>query len=398
MKKNHLHLDTQLTHLGRPVKSDGPGVVNTPVYHASTITFPSITAQEAARRLRFDGMSYGRNGTPTTFALEEAIAGIEGGYRGIVFPSGLAAIAAALLACLRTGDHVLVPDSVYGSARKFCTNILPRYGVEVTYYDPLIGAGVAALLCKNTRVVYVEAPGSLTFEMQDIPAIAAVAHDHDALVLMDNTWATPYFFRSFDHGVDISIHAATKYIVGHSDAMLGLVVTIQEQYLKVREMTAGLGYTAGPDDVYLALRGLRTLGVRLARHQHNALVVANWLRARPEVAEVLYPALPGARGHDIWKRDFLGASGLFGVILKPHSNAAVEAMVDGLDLFSIGASWGGFESLVSFPDPGPLRTATRWPATGPLLRFHIGLEEPADLISDLKRGFARLKQTAAATA
>jgi cystathionine beta-lyase len=387
-----------LAHLGRPGETDGPGVVNTPVYHASTITFPSIAAQEAARKLRFEGMSYGRNGTPTTFALEEAIAGIEGGYRGIVFPSGLAAIAAALLACLRANDHVLMPDSVYGSARKFCAGVLPRYGIEVTYYNPLIGAGVDALLRKNTRVVYVEAPGSLTFEMQDIPAIAKVAHRHDALVLMDNTWATPYYFRSFDHGVDISIHAATKYIVGHSDAMLGLIVTTEAQYLKVREMAAGLGYAAGPDDVYLALRGLRTMGVRLARHQHNALVVANWLRARPEVEEVLYPALPGARGHEIWKRDFLGASGLFGVILKPHARAAVEAMVDGLDLFSIGASWGGFESLVTFPDPTPLRTATRWPGTGPLLRFHIGLEEPADLIADLERGFIRLKQTAAATA
>lgn len=398
MNKDKLHLDTQLTHLGRPTESAGPGVVNTPVYHASTITFPSIAAQDAERKLRFDGMSYGRNGTPTTFALEEAIAGIEGGYRGIVYPCGLAAIAGALLACVKSGDHVLMPDSVYGSARKFCGTFLPRYGVAVTYYDPLLGAGVEALIQKNTRVVYVEAPGSLTFEMQDIPAIAAVAHRHDALVLMDNTWATPCYFRSFEHGVDISIHAATKYIVGHSDAMLGLVVTTKEQYLKVREMAAGLGYAAGPDDVYLALRGLRTMGVRLARHQHNALIVASWLRARPEVAEVLYPALPGARGHDIWKRDFLGASGLFGVILKPHPNAAVEAMVDGLDLFSIGASWGGFESLVTFPDPAPMRTATRWPATGPLLRFHIGLEEPADLIADLERGFARLTQAATATA
>jgi cystathionine beta-lyase len=398
MKKDHLHLDTQLAHLGRPAESDGPGVVNTPVYHASTITFPSIAAQEAARKLRFDGMSYGRNGTPTTFALEEAIAGIEGGHRGIVFPSGVAAIAAALLACVRSGDHILMPDSVYGSARKFCANFLPRYGVEVTFYDPLIGAGVEALIRKNTRVVYVEAPGSLTFEMQDIPAIAGAAHRHDALVLMDNTWATPYFFRSFEHGVDVSIHAATKYIVGHSDAMLGLIVTTKDQYLPTREMAAILGYTAGPDDVYLALRGLRTMGVRLDRHQHNALIVASWLRARPEVAEVLYPALPGARGHDIWKRDFLGASGLFGVILKPHPSAAVEAMVDGLELFSIGASWGGFESLVTFPDPTPLRTVTRWAATGPLLRFHIGLEEPADLIADLERGFVRLKQSAAATA
>ena len=396
MKKDHLHLDTQLAHLGRPAETDGPGVVNTPVYHASTITFASLAAQESARKLKFDGMSYGRNGTPTTFALEEAIAGIEGGHRGIVYPSGLAAIAGALLACVKSGDHVLMPDSVYGSARKFCAGFLPRHGVEVTYYDPLLGAGVEALVRRNTRVVYVEAPGSLTFEMQDIPAIAEVAHRHDALVLMDNTWATPYFFRSFAHGVDISIHAATKYIVGHSDAMLGLVVTTQEQYLKVREMAAVLGYTAGPDDVYLALRGLRTMGVRLARHQHNALIVANWLRARPEVAEVLYPALPGARGHAIWKRDFLGASGLFGVILHAHSRAAVEAMVDGLELFSIGASWGGFESLVTFPDPAPLRTATRWPASGPLLRFHIGLEEPADLIADLERGFARLTASAAA--
>ena len=383
-------LDTKLTHLGnRPY--DNHGVVNPPVYHASTILFPTVAAMEAARAQRFGpGTRYGRYGTPTTFALEEALAAIEGGHRAMVLPSGLAAIAAALLGCLKAGDHLLMVDAVYGPARNLCNTVLARYGVDSTFYDPAVGAGIAELMRPNTKVVYVESPGSLTFEVQDIPAIAAVAHRAGALVLMDNTWASPAFFPSFERGVDVSIHAATKYIVGHSDVMMGAIITTETAFLPIRTMMADLGYSAGPDDVYLALRGLRTLSVRLERHQKNATTVATWLQARPEVDEVLYPALPGARGHALWKRDFKGASGLFGVILKPAPKRAVDAMLDGLKLFGMGASWGGYESLIQPTNPGRARTATKWESAGPLLRLHIGLENPDDLIADLAKGFERL--------
>lgn len=385
--------ETKLTHLGnRP--HDNHGVVNPPVYHASTVLFPTVAAMEAARTERFSGTRYGRYGTPTTFALEEALAEIEGGYRAMILPSGLAAISAALLGCLKAGDHLLMVDSVYGPARSFAGNVLARYGVETSFYDPHIGAGIAALIRPNTRVVYVESPGSQTFEVQDVPAIAAAAHQAGALVLMDNTWGTPAFFPSFARGVDVSIHAATKYIVGHSDVMLGAIVTTEPCFLPVRTMMADLGYCAGPDDVYLALRGLRTLSVRLERHQKNATTVARWLQSRPEVDEVLYPALPGARGHELWKRDFTGATGLFGVILKPAPKRAVDAMLDGLKLFGMGASWGGYESLIQPTNPAKLRTATTWQAKGPLLRLHIGLESPDDLIADLAKGFERLKANA----
>jgi cystathionine beta-lyase len=383
-------LETKLTHLGNH-PHDNHGVVNPPVYHASTILFPTVAAMEAARTQRFGpGTRYGRYGTPTTFALEEALAGIEGGHRAMVLPSGLAAIAAALLGCLKSGDHVLMVDSVYGPARNLCNGVLVRYGVESTFYDPALGDGIAELMRPNTKVVYVESPGSLTFEVQDIPAIAKVAHARGALVLMDNTWASPAFFPSFKHGVDVSIHAATKYIVGHSDVMMGAIVTTEAAFLPIRTMMADLGYSAAPDDVYLALRGLRTLSVRLERHQKNATQVATWLQSRPEVEEVLYPALPGARGHALWKRDFLGATGLFGVILKPAPKPGVDAMLDGLKLFGMGASWGGYESLIQPVNPGRMRTATKWETAGPMLRLHIGLESPDDLIADLAKGFDRL--------
>lgn len=383
--------DTLLAHLGRHPR-EHHGAVNPPVYHASTITFPTVAALEQSRVNRFGGTHYGRYGTPTTFAFEEAVAALEGGYRAMVLPSGLAAVAGALLACTKAGDHVLMVDSAYGPARNTCNSILTRHGVETTYYDPLIGAGISALIRPNTKVVYVESPGSLTFEVQDVPAIAKAAHAAGALVLMDNTWATPYFFAAFAHGVDVSIHAATKYLVGHSDAMLGVLVTTEACYQPVRTMVAGLGYTAGPDDVYLGLRGLRTLSVRLQRHQENALQVAKWLQSRPEVAAVLYPALPSDPGHALWRRDFTGASGLFGAILKPTPKAAVDAMLDGLELFGMGASWGGFESLILPTDPAKLRTARPWAAAGPTLRLHIGLEDPADLIDDLTTGFERLNR------
>jgi cysteine-S-conjugate beta-lyase len=390
--------DTLLTHLGRDPQAQH-GAVNPPVYHASTILSANIAEWEGKRdpAKRFDGKTvrYGLSGTPTTFALETLLAAIEGGHRAMLMSSGLAAVTAPLQALLGTGDHLLMVDSCYGPARAFCDGILKRCGVETTYYDPLIGDGIARLMRPNTKVVYVESPGSLTFEVQDIPAIAAVAHRHGAKVLLDNTWASPYLFRSFEHGVDVSIHAATKYIVGHSDAMLGAVITNEECWLPVRSATGEIGHCAGPDDIFFALRGMRTLAVRLERHQKNALEVARWLQRRPEVARVLYPALPEDPGHAIWKRDFLGASGLFGMVLKPVPKAAVTAFIDALDLFGIGASWGGFESLVQPAYPATIRTATRWD-DGPLVRLHIGLEDPQDLIADLDQGLARLRATAAA--
>ena len=387
--------DTLVTHLGRHPEAQ-LGAVNPPVYHASTILSPNMAAWEGRDPAkRFETVRYGLYGTPTTFALEEALARIEGGYRAMLMCSGLAAITAPLQACLKCGDHLLMVDSAYGPTRNFCDKVLTRCGVATTYYDPLIGEGIARLIRPNTRVVYVESPGSLTFEVQDVPAIAEAAHALGATVLMDNTWASPWLFASFAHGVDISIHAATKYITGHSDVMLGAVIASEATYLPVRTMAAELGHCAAPDDAYLALRGLRTLGVRLERHQRNALAVARWLQARPEVARVLYPALPEDPGHALWKRDFTGASGLFGVVLRPAPQSAVHALIDALDLFGIGASWGGYESLILPTNPARQRSATRWAPEGPTLRLHIGLEDPQDLIEDLERGFAALSAAAA---
>ncbi len=385
--------DTLLTHLGRRPQAQ-MGAVNPPVYHASTILSANMAEWEEKRdpKKRFDIVRYGLLGTPTTFALEEALAGLEGGYRAMLLPSGLAAITAPLQALLAAGDHLLMVDSCYGPTRTFCDHVLRRCGVETTYYDPLLGEGIARLIRPNTRVVFVESPGSLTFEVQDVPAIAREAHKLGARVLMDNTWGTPLFFPSFARGVDVSIHAGTKYIAGHSDLLLGAVITNEETFLPVRSMAADLGHCAGPDDAYMALRGLRTLSVRLERHQRNGLKVALWLQGRPEVQRVLYPALPEDPGHALWQRDFLGATSLFGMVLKPAAKRAVFAMIDALDLFGIGASWGGFESLIQFVRPERLRSATRWSEEGPTLRLHIGLEDPEDLIADLERGFAALRQ------
>ena len=360
------------------------GMVNPAVYHASTILFPTM----ASLTNREQEYLYGRKGTPTSRAVETAIAQLEGGYDCKVCPSGLAAITAALLTFLKTGDHLLMVDTVYWPARELCNGLLKGLGIETTYYDPLIGKGIASLIKSNTKIVYCESPGSQTMEVQDVPAIAAAAHAAGALAIIDNTWGAGHFFKAFAHGCDVSIQAATKYIVGHSDAMLGSVVCNEKTWVQFKNTYEMMGLFAGPDDMYLALRGLRTLDVRLERHQRNATAVAEWLRGRDEVDTVLYPALSNAPGHEMWKRDFTGASGLFSVVLKPKSEGAVAAMLDGLQLFGMGFSWGGFESLV-VPFK-PHRSATQWTAEGPSLRFHIGLEDPKDLIADLEAGFARL--------
>jgi cystathionine beta-lyase len=362
------------------------GFVNPPVHHVSTVLYP--TAEDfLARRARY---LYGRRGTPTSEALEDALRALEGpDCAGVaLLPSGLAAISTALLAVLKVGDHLLVTDSVYQPTRKFCDGMLKRYGVTATYYDPLIGGGIAALIQPNTRAVFVEAPGSLSFEIQDVPAIAAAAHAKGAVVLMDNTWATPLYFRAFEKGVDLSIQAATKYIGGHSDVMLGTVSANKATWEGLADTVHALGLCVGPDDVYLGLRGLRTMGVRLAQHHQAGMKVARWLGERPEIACVLHPALENCPGHALWRRDFSGASGLFSIVFKPVAQTAVNAFLNELSLFGIGASWGGFESLAIPFDCAPIRTATKWAPGGPTVRIHIGLEEIDDLIGDLERGFA----------
>jgi cystathionine beta-lyase len=394
MAKKNYSVDTLLSRVGNHPEANH-GIVNPPVYRASTVLFPTVARFEAAQKDRTVGVAYGRSGTPTTFALEEAVAELEGGSRALALPSGLAAVSVTLLSLLGAGDHLLMVDSVYGPVRSLCDKTLARFGIETTYYDPLIGAGIAALMRPNTRMVYLESPGSLTFEVQDAAAIAAAARAKGALAVMDNTWATPLFFRPFEHGIDIVIHAATKYIVGHADVMLGLVVVRDPAlYRPIKLLGHGMGYCAAPDDCYLALRGLRTLAVRLRRHQENGLALARWLQARPEVACVLHPGLAGDPGHALWRRDFTGASGLFSIVLGPRSPAAVAAMVDGLKLFGLGSSWGGYESLILPVKPELSRTATAWTAAGPVLRLHAGLEDVGDLTADLDEGFARLAAAA----
>jgi cystathionine beta-lyase len=364
------------------------GYVNTPVYHASTLLYR--TAEDfLAHRGRYQ---YGRRGTPTAEALESAIRELDGPQcAGVaLLPSGLAAISTALLSVLRQGDHLLVADSAYGPTRKFCDTILPRFGVTTSYVDPGIGAGIAALMQPNTRAVFTEAPGSLSFEMQDIPAIAEIAHARGAVVLMDNTWAGPLYFRALEKGVDLSILSGTKYIGGHSDLMLGIVSANAKTWADLHEYHGLAGLCVGPDDIALGLRGLRTMGVRLAQHEKSGLIVARWLEARPEVLRILHPALESDPGHAIWRRDFTGACGLFSFVFKPVPQAKQLAFLNALQLFGMGASWGGYESLAIPFDVASIRTATAWAPGGPAIRLHIGLEDVSDLIADLERGFAAM--------
>lgn len=382
--------DTLLTHVGRnPAQTRG--TVNMPLFRTSTVVFPDLETYEHRDPDDFKSMRYGVHGTPTTWAFEEAVARMEGGHMAVAVPSGLAAISAVLSTFAKKGDHLLITDSAYAPTRNFCERQLRANGIEVEYYDPLIGADIARLIKANTKAVFCEAPGSLTFEMQDIPAIAAAAHARNIPVLADTTWGTPYFFRSFERGVDVSIHAATKYIVGHSDVLMGVIVTNEKYWLPVRHTIADFGYCVSPDDCYLALRGFRTIGVRMKQQMANALTVARWLEARPEVMRVLFPALENDPGHAIWKRDFDGAASLFGFVLQDTPRAKVTAFVNALKLFGIGSSWGGYESLVTAPHPEKVRSATRWQPGGPTIRLHIGLEDPADLIADLEQALQRLR-------
>lgn len=369
------------------------GIVNPPVYRASTVMFRNLAdLEDRERRITAgeDVLWYGRKGTPTSFDVAKALATLEGGHHAVIVSSGLSACIGAIEAFVSAGDHILVCDSVYGPTRLFIETVLARFGVSTTFYPPTIGAGIDELLQPRTRLVYLESPGSQTFEVQDVAAIATVAHAHGAVVVMDNTWATPLYFKPFEHGVDVAVQAATKYIVGHSDASLGVITANRAHADRVRTHAFTMGLTVGGDDLYLAQRGLRTLALRMERHWASGLAVAGWLSRRPEIDAVLHPALPGAPGHELWKRDFRGASGLFSIVFKPCPTAGFRAFVDRLELFGLGFSWGGFESLQMPFDPRHAKRAD-WPYAGPALRLHVGLEAVDDLLADLTAGFEALR-------
>lgn len=373
--------NTRLAHIGNNPR-DYFGFVNPPVVHASTVLYPDA-ATLVSRNQKY---TYGTRGTPTTDALAQAMDDLEGSAGTIIVPSGLAAVTVPLLSLAASGDHVLIVDSVYGPTRHFAETMLTRLGVEVEYYDPRIGAGIAALLKPNTTVVFTESPASNTFEVQDIPAISKAAHAAGAIVMMDNTWATPLLFRPLDNGVDVSIHAATKYPAGHSDVLLGTVSANEACWTKLHEGFVTLGCCAGPDDVYQVLRGLRTMGVRLERHQKSALDIAIWLEQQPGIARVLHPALPSHPDHELWKRDFSGASGVFSIVLAGGGQKQQHAFLDAFQIFGLGFSWAGFESLAVPVFLGDRTIPVSY--EGPLIRLQIGLEDVEDLKADLVRGLA----------
>ncbi len=374
---------TQLEHLGR-ASADHFGSVNMPTYRVSTALFPTLESFRAQSQK----MTYGRRATPSSEALCDTIATLEGGSHCMLTPSGLSAVSCAILSSVKSGGHILISDGVYDPTRAFCDDILPQFNIRASYYDPTDIEALAEAFAPETQAVFTESPSSLTFEMQDIPAISALAHQHGARVILDNTWATPLFFKPFDKGVDISIQAATKYLCGHADLLLGTLTTNQSAYVDCARMHRRLGLCASGDDIYLTLRGLRTLEVRLERHQATAIKLAEFLAQRDEVAEVIHPALPSHPQHIIWQRDFLGASGLFAFRLKPVSEAQLAKMFDGFELFAMGYSWGGFESLIIPAEPK--RTASKVDNTNPLVRIHAGLEDEDDLIEDLQEGLERL--------
>lgn len=384
---------TKLAHLGR-APHDYHGAVSVPVYHTSTVLKRSV-AEFLDRGGPLDEkgkLVYGRSGSPTHFALEDAVAELEGGFGALLAPSGLAAITVAILSQAKAGDHILVADAVYTPNRRFCEGFLASMGVETTFYDPLIGDGISELFRDNTKLLFLESPGSVTFEVQDVPALAAAAREAGIVTAIDNSWATPLAFKPFAHGVDISVHAGTKFIVGHSDAMLGVIVAATEElYADLRRTNGALGMAVGPDDAFLGLRGLRTLGVRLQRHFETGLALAAWLSEHPLVERVMFPPLPGDPGHDLWQRDFTGGSGLFGVTLRDvPGKEGLGVLMDDLAYFGIGASWGGYESLIMPTRPEGTRSATEWEAPGRCFRIHSGLEDAHDLIADLEGGLDRL--------
>lgn len=393
MKKDptkNMKLETMMVHAGQ-AGAGYMGVVNMPPHRASTILFDSLSDFHKADNGEWPLPGYARYGSPSTIALEETLAKLDDADYSIVFSSGLAAIANAILAFCGAGDHMLMIDNAYGCTRRLCDQQLKQLGIEVTFYDPTIGAGIEKLIQPNTKVVFCESPGSLTFEMQDIPAIAEVAHKHGALVIADCTWASPLYFKAFEKGVDIVMHSATKYMSGHSDVVMGVLSCKDEHYKTLLRTARNYGSCPSADNCYLVARGLRTMQLRMEKQMKNAMTIAQWFQTRPEVERVLYPMLPDDPGHALWKRDMTGGASLFGVLLKPCSDESLAAMLDGLDHFGMGYSWGGFESLVITYNAKRIRTATEWKHEGPNLRFNIGLEHVDDLIEDLDAGFARLK-------
>lgn len=392
-KSTSHRVETNIVHLGRN-PSENAGVVNPPVYHASTILFDSYAEMKERQKNEMtpENIVYGRKGTPTSFAFEKAVAQLEGGDHAFAVSSGLGALTTAILAFVSKGGQILIPDSVYPALRFFCNEMLVPLGIEVGYYDPRIGADISTRLQDNTQIVMVESPGSVTFEIQDLPAISAQAHKKGAVVILDNTWASPLFNKPFGLGVDISIHAATKYIVGHSDVMLGVIVTKKEHYNRLKNCVYHLGQCAGPDDLYLGQRGLRTLAVRMKQHEASAIAVAKWLESRPEVSHVYHPALESHPDHALWKRDFTGSSGLFSFLLEEGiTEEQIAAMVDHMELFGLGHSWGGYESLILPKHLNSIRSVTDFDSDKTFIRLHIGLENVDDLILDLDKAFGRLK-------
>ncbi|AZG36638.1 MAG: cystathionine beta-lyase [Shewanella psychromarinicola] len=383
-------LATKIVSLGRDKKFT-KGIINPPVFRASTVVFDTMDEMRFAIKNKTNGeMFYGRRGTPTHFSFQQAISELEGGAGTALYPSGTAAISSALLSFLKSGDHLLMADTAYEPTRDLCNKMLAGFGIETTYYDPMIGEGISDLIRPNTKVLFLESPGSITMEVQDVPTLSRIAHQHNIIVMLDNTWASPINSRPFDMGVDISIQAATKYIVGHSDVMMGTATANEQYWPQLRENSYVMGQTTSPDDVYLAARGLRTLGVRMAQHDKNALKVANWLASRPEVDHVRHPAFDTCPGHAFFKRDFSGGNGLFSFVLKQGDLASVTAFVENMDHFKMGFSWGGFESLIlGIFGINKIRTATQWDSSKPLIRLHIGLEDADDLIADLDAAFDR---------
>lgn len=381
--------DTKLVTGGRR-KEWTHGIVNPPVYRASTCLFDTYAQlRERVADPTAKQLFYGRKGTPTQWALEEAISDLEGAEGTMLFPSGIAAVTTSILSQVKAGDHILITDSAYEPTRSFANGVLKSMNIETDYYDPLIGAGIEKLVRENTSVILVESPGSLTFEVQDIPAIVAVAKKHKITTIADNTWSTPLLFKPLEHGVDISVEACTKYFCGHSDVMIGSASANGAVFKKLSRTAYQMGHTVSPDDAFLTSRGLRTLKVRLKAHEENALKVAAWLKGHPAVAKVLHPAFEDCPGHEVWARDFAGSSGLFSIILQQGEYPDTAAMVDEMRLFKMGFSWGGYESLILPSDPSGSRSATEWEASGPVLRLHIGLEDTDDLIADLTDGLDR---------
>lgn len=379
-------MGTRLSRLGR-MSEEHYGFINTPVYRGSTVLFKTLDDLEQGRA-RY---TYGTAGTPTVESLESAWTSITGAAGTVLCPSGLGAVAMALMAVLKSGEHLLVPDSVYLPTRSFCANVLARFGIETTFYDPLLGSGLEPLVKPNTSVIFLESPGSQTFEIQDVPRVTEFAIRHGIKTILDNTWATPLFFPAHEHGCDLSVEAGTKYLGGHSDLLLGLVSARAEVWPELKKAHKSMAMLAGPEDCYLALRGMRTLHIRLQEAQARGLAMAHWLQAQPEVATLLHPAFPSCPGHEYWKRDFRGSTGVFSVVLRPgFSRQDLSRMLDHLSIFGMGYSWGGFESLIVPFDCRGYRTATRWDPAGLTLRLQVGLEDLEDLKADLRAGLDRL--------